>query len=155
MLTSKTLSTLIAWALLTVAWKYPSLPGRMVDKPVSYITFVAQPADNWDLFVMSESGEDVRQLSRTPIDERAPALSPDRKTIVYSNSNGELWTVELVSGRHEKIELPKGTYNFPCWSPDGEEILFVQKCINGPTKRALSWATLPVTIRYEPSRRRT
>ncbi|MBI1746626.1 MAG: PD40 domain-containing protein [Acidobacteria bacterium] len=97
----------------------------IAEAPAGAIAFVAYRGDSWNLFLMSEAGSGVRQLTKTPIDERAPALSQDRKVIAYSNSNGELWTVNLTNDRHVKLNLPKGFYNSPRWSPDGEELVFV------------------------------
>src|SRR5689334_17065199 len=50
------------------------------------IAFVANLDGNWDLFVVESQGR-AQRLTETPLDERAPALSPRGSRVVYSTSD--------------------------------------------------------------------
>ncbi|MBW3565537.1 MAG: serine/threonine-protein kinase [Acidobacteria bacterium] len=85
--------------------------------------------DGGGIFVMGATGESVRRLTESGFN---PAWSPDGSRIVYSTERtgtprtvyggGELWTVELGSGRSER--LFEGPALQPSWSPDGRRIAF-------------------------------
>ena len=88
------------------------------------IAFVANLEGNWDLFITDGDGRNLVQLTKTPLDERAPSISPDGEKIVYSTSDGALWIVNLATKQTSKLPLPEGRYNHPSWSPDGQEIIY-------------------------------
>jgi Tol biopolymer transport system component len=85
--------------------------------------------DGGGLFLMGLTGESVRRLTTGGYD---PAWSPDGKRIAYAmeavkdpysrESESELWTVDVASGKTERM-LP-GDAVQPAWSPDGEWIAF-------------------------------
>jgi TolB protein len=88
------------------------------------VAFTANPDGNWDVFIADPSGSQVKQLTKTGIDERSPSLSPDQKRIAYSTSAGDLWTLDLISGKSIKLPLPPGSYDHPVWAPDGDSLIF-------------------------------
>lgn len=88
------------------------------------IAFVANVEGNWDLFIMEGDGTNLVQLTETPLDERAPSISPDGTKIVYSTSDGALWIITIGTTEKFKLPLPEGRYNYASWSPDGKNIIY-------------------------------
>jgi Tol biopolymer transport system component len=110
---------LVAFAVL------PRQTGTAAQGPVKgKIAFVANVAGNWDLFLMNSDGSDLLQLTETPLDERAPAISPDGQKIAYSTSDGALWIITLGAKEPMKLPLPEGRYNYPSWSPTGASLVY-------------------------------
>jgi TolB protein len=88
------------------------------------LVFVANPSGNWELFVLRAGDSVPEQLTRTALDERAPALSPDAKRVAYATSDGSLWVLTLETRQTTKLDLPPGAYGYPCWLPDGSGIVY-------------------------------
>lgn len=89
------------------------------------ITFAALMGENWNVFEMDVVSGKAEQLTSAAIDELAPALSPDGSTVVYANSDGELWLSGLPTRKAQRLSLPTGQYASPVWSPDGKSLLYV------------------------------
>lgn len=95
------------------------------------IAFVAITSGNWDLWTMNADGTDLVQLTDTPIDERYPTWSPDGKKLVYSTSDGKLWSINRDGTDPKTFSLRFGSNDQkvrnnsqPSWSPDGKRIAF-------------------------------
>ena len=94
----------------------------------SQIAFVANLNGNWDLFIADDNGNNPIQLTKTEYDEKDPSWSPDKKTIVYATSDGQLNIINLETKESHhiaktKLKTPKIS---PSFSPDGKEIAFAQ-----------------------------
>ncbi len=96
-------------------------PASGLDRP---LVFVANVSGNWDLFLLPANVSTPVQLTTTPLDERAPSLSSDRKSVVYATSDGALWVLDLASRQPKRLELPPGIYGNPFWLPDGSGIVY-------------------------------
>ncbi|ACY14128.1 protein kinase domain-containing protein [Haliangium ochraceum] len=80
------------------------------------------------IYVMEVTGESVRRV----VDEGAnPSWSPDGRSLAYatrstllpnSRSPGELWTIDLASGRRRRVADADATQ--PAWSPGGHRIAY-------------------------------
>jgi len=84
------------WSLLfsnpVVTADLPKIPGLLV--------FAATEGDNWDLFTWSGEGRnELIRLTETPYDERAPALSYDRKKVAYVTSGDKLFIHDLETNQ--------------------------------------------------------
>jgi Tol biopolymer transport system component len=79
---------------------------------------------NWNLWVVNEDGTGEKRLTKTPWDERHPAFSQDGRRIAYSTSDGSIRVHDIAKDTHGKLELPKGMYDHPRFSPDGKELYF-------------------------------
>lgn len=79
-----------------------------------------------------ESGE-VKQLTKSPFDDAAPAWSPDSQTLAFVSARHEdetnlftdVWIKDIASGDLRKLTTNDGPSNQPLWSPDGKIIAFV------------------------------
>jgi len=100
------------------------------------LVFVANPSGNWELFVLRAGASSAVQLTRTPLDERAPSLSPDGKRVAYATSDGALWVMELATARTAMVRVPKGTYGYPSWLRDGSGILYTSYQYTPPQEDA-------------------
>lgn len=88
------------------------------------LVFVANPSGNWELFLLRAGAPAPVQLTKTPLDERAPALSPDGRRVAYATSDGALWVMDLATAKATRVNLPKGIYGYPSWLRDGSGILY-------------------------------
>jgi Tol biopolymer transport system component len=100
------------------------------------LALIAYAEDNWELFVVSAGDAAPRRLTHTPVDERAPAISPDGKRIAYATSDGMLWIIDSGGGEPSPLELPKGIYGFPAWLPDGSGIVYTSYEYHPPQEDA-------------------
>lgn len=110
------------------------------------IYFSMNHSGNWDLWSVRSDGTDLRQLTRTPEDEHAPALSPDGKEVLFVDGRRTLWIMNIDGSDRREIPLPKGIYAQPSWAPDGQEIAFVKYTVT-PSDQSEIW-----TLRREEGR---
>jgi len=91
------------------------------------LVFVANVADNWDIFVARADGSSCFQLSETRYDENFPSLSPDRTKVAYGATDGKLRIVDVRTRGVVVIPQLEQTRSEiqPAFSPDGERIAFV------------------------------
>jgi dipeptidyl-peptidase 4 len=95
-----------------------------------------------DLFLIQVDGAKWKQLTKTPVAETDPKLSPDGKTVAFRRGQ-DLYTVDAGSGKETRLtqdgtetlrnggvdwvypeELSLGTAYW--WSPDSKSILYLQ-----------------------------
>lgn len=106
-----------------------------------------------DIFIASVEGNQVKQLTFTPYQERSVSFSPDGKKILYAAEKENSWkifTLEIVNPKElyfysatsykEETLVANEQENFqPTFSPDGKEVAFLEerttlKVINLSTK---------------------
>lgn len=127
------LAALGAIAIFTFVWV------RGISTREDRIAFVAEQNGSWDLWWMAGDGAGVTRLTTTPLDERAPAISPDRSQIAYSTSDGALWTIATRDRKSTRLMLEPGRYSNPSWSPDGRAIVFTSYTMTGNSEDATLW----------------
>jgi len=101
-----------------------SIHSQSSTKYQSKIAFVSNTSGNWELWVMDANGDNKRQLTYTPIDERSPSISPDGKKIVYTTNAGDIWIVNVMTKQTKKLNLELKNINHCRFSPDGKRIIF-------------------------------
>jgi len=81
-----------------------------------------------DVFSMDLDGNDVVQLTNTPVfDERYPTLSPDGTKLLFASDRGGTWGIWVANADGSD---PYAVYDgpvhdrAPAWSPDGTQIAF-------------------------------
>ncbi|MCK6629544.1 MAG: zf-HC2 domain-containing protein [Anaerolineae bacterium] len=107
----------------------PILEDPLVKSPdwspvAEEIAYMANPGDNWDLYLVNSDGTNVRRLTDDPAIEGLPAWSPDGKWLAFlSNREGNwgIWLLHLASGETRRIfEFDGGIFTPPNRSPYGE-----------------------------------
>jgi dipeptidyl aminopeptidase/acylaminoacyl peptidase len=110
-----------------------------LTKGTSADSFPAWSVDDWFAFVRTRSSTDseIRRIQRgknsVPFvagqKVRAPAWSPDGKTLAYMADNGsgqyDIYTVKVGEAPVPLLDSPVSELN-PNWSPDGKTIVFVR-----------------------------
>ena len=100
------------------------------------VAFVARG----DVFVTAVEGGMTKQITRTPEQEADVSFSPDGEALVYASERGGRWTI--IRARRTRDEEPffyaatlieetpllegEHEYSQPRFSPDGEELAYVQ-----------------------------
>lgn len=100
------------------------------------LVFVANASGNWDLYALRSGQDTAEQLTETTLDERAPAISPDGKRVAYATSDGALWVTTLNDHAATRLELPSGSYGYPCWLRDGSGIIYTSYEYSGAAEDA-------------------
>jgi len=112
-----------------------------------YITFESNRRGNWDIYLMTADGQDVRQLTTGEADDRFPTWHPSGDRLLFSSDRSgalQLYELEIASGKLEQLAMANvsGSILFPDYSPDGRYVaftnssnLFVSKLSDGSTSQ--------------------
>jgi len=93
-------------------------------------------ACDYDIYVMSADGSNVRRLTRDPGSDREPQWSPDGQRIVFASSraqpplggphDADLYAMDADGRGQTRITADPGVDTQPAWSPDGSAIVFLR-----------------------------
>ena len=103
------------------------------------IAYVSDRDGNFEIYLQQIDGGPAINLTKDPGDDVQPAFSPDGREIAFVSSRaggtpvvhsspgaphvgGGVWIMPSLGGVPRRI-VPKG--NFPTWTPDGAEIVYV------------------------------
>jgi len=85
------------------------------------IVYMANPDDNWDLYLTDSSGRQPQRLTTSPASEGLPAWSPDGEWLAFvSNQNNRwgLWVMHLPGGASQKIyDFGESEFSPPAEAP--------------------------------------
>jgi Tol biopolymer transport system component len=133
------LLVLVSTAAALVAVVAASGPlARVAVTPRGTIVFASDRTGNFEIYSMRADGTRLGQLTRSPVDEMEPVLSPDGRRIVFARADRtghSLWLANADGNRPRRL-APLG-YD-PDWSPDSRHVVFEAH----GRSRALSVATL-------------
>jgi Tol biopolymer transport system component len=99
-----------------------------------------------DLYAVNADGSGLRDVTKSPTDESQPSVSPDGTTVAYIEAltanchgcNQSLSVIPLAGGTPTRL-TDEDTQSaliddeFPSWSPDGKEVVFVHGTDDGPS----------------------
>ncbi len=97
--------------------------------PATRVVFVGlTDGGSWDLWLADAGGTHFSRATVSPdLDERTPALSPDRKLAAYATSAGDIRLYNVYDRASTALRLPgSGRYAWPAWSPDGRSLFYVE-----------------------------
>jgi len=115
---------------------------RITDEPVEvkFMRWQTVSPDNRQIayqavgrvWIMDKASGASRRLTKDerPIQEFAPAWSPDGQWIAYTTwddtAGGHLWKIPAKGGEPRRLTPTAAEYLHPSWSPDGREIALVR-----------------------------
>jgi TolB protein len=91
------------------------------------LAFAAFRHGQWDLYTVGDSGQDLRQLTNDPYEDREPAYSPDGKKLAFASRherNWDLYVLDLATGQQTRLTDHPAYDGAPAWSPDATRIAF-------------------------------
>jgi len=83
--------------------------------------------DNYEICIVSISGENLVNISDNPSKDIYPCWSPDGSKIVFNSDRSgtdDLWIYDVKNKRLEQLTSGKNTDTCATWSPDGSKIAF-------------------------------
>jgi len=91
------------------------------------IVFSAFHKGQWDIFSISPTGDDLRQLNNSIYEDTDPALSPDGAKLAYASRRDDNWDIyilDLSTGDETRLTDHPHYDGRPAWHPDGESLAF-------------------------------
>jgi TolB protein len=95
------------------------------------IAFFSRRANNTDIYVMNADGTGLRRVTHSPAYDFTPAWSPDGRRLAFlrfPNAEGphpgDLFVVDVGTGREHRVVRLRGAAPDPSWSPDGRTIAY-------------------------------
>ncbi|MBD0337665.1 MAG: PD40 domain-containing protein [Thermoleophilia bacterium] len=105
-----------------VLWRLPVLAGAAVPTPAELAFERGR-----EIYVARSDGTGLRNLTRSPAHEYAPAWSPDGAQLMfvgYRHGNAELYAMRADGTGLRRLTRHRAEELTPSWSPDGRRIAF-------------------------------
>jgi Tol biopolymer transport system component len=83
----------------------------------------AAPATQAQVSIVDRQGQLVSTL-REPIPIGATVLSPDGTRIAFAR-NGDIWAVDVATGKVTQVTSDPGVESSPVWAPDGKRLAYL------------------------------
>ena len=109
--------------------------------PVEIVFAGLAEGGTWDIWAADRAGTQFLRITDTPdVDERSPALSPDRRFIAWSTSRGEIVLYDLHASAPRPLALPSsGRHSCPVWGADHSELYYVELLLEQGPDDARIW----------------
>jgi Tol biopolymer transport system component len=108
------------------------------------LAYVSDRTGNFDIFLKQVSGGPDIQLTNSTADDVQPSFSPDGKQLAFVSTRssqtglfypvtdspmvgGDIWVMSALGDRGGNARRIAENGNFPSWSPDGKEILYMSE----------------------------
>jgi len=98
------------------------------------ILYSSFESGNWDIWMIHPDKSNARILINSPLDEKAPALSPDGAYIAYHDNRGSVRIAGFDGASSDVLAQSPGLNSYPCWTSDGAGIVYCSR--PSPTKEA-------------------
>ncbi len=86
-----------------------------------WIAFETNRDGNWEIYLTDNNGQNVRNLTNNPADDKEPAWSPDGSQLMFSSTrdgNFELYVMAVASGSVTRLTYNCGRDHNPDWRRD-------------------------------------
>jgi Tol biopolymer transport system component len=105
--------------VLTIAY-----PCAWAQSPGAWIAFTSYDGTFWQVFVIRPNGEDLKQLTRSPVDKVHVSWSQATDQLMINTNQGELMLVTVATARERPIDIGARGMTDAAWSHDGSRVLF-------------------------------
>ncbi|HET7601475.1 MAG TPA: hypothetical protein VFK36_00570 [Gemmatimonadales bacterium] len=116
-------------AVLLFGCSLPPMRGKAEVGKDPYAVVAADGNGGGDLYAVIGAGNEVVQLTFTPVREYAPALSPDGGMLAFlrqpHTGNPTIWIINLLGAGERELPLPDSvsqTLTRVAWSPDSRTV---------------------------------
>jgi hypothetical protein len=115
--------------VLLIGCSLPPMRGKAVVGTDPYAVVAADGNGGGDLYAVIGAGNEVVQLTWTPVREYAPALSPDGGMLAFlrqpPTGNPTIWIINLLGAGERELPLPDSVsqkLTRLAWSPDSRTV---------------------------------
>lgn len=92
------------------------------------LAFASDRDGDWDLYVMTLSSGEIKQVTNSTQYDSSPSWSPDGQWLAfetYQNDNLEIAVVNVDSGEVVPLTQHPASDHSPAWAPDGRHVAFI------------------------------
>lgn len=92
------------------------------------LAFASDRDGDWDLYVMTLSSGEIKQVTNSTQYDSSPSWSPDGQWLAfetYQNDNLEIAVVNVDSGEIVPLTQHPASDHSPAWAPDGRHVAFI------------------------------
>ncbi|MEJ2108634.1 MAG: protein kinase [Acidobacteriota bacterium] len=103
------------------------IEGLDISPDEKWIAFDSNRSGNQDIYKITRSGKDLKQLTDDPADDFLPNFSPDGKWLAFysfRNGNRDLYTMSIDGTFKRQITDDPSQERYPHWSPDSKNLAF-------------------------------
>ena len=115
-------------------WRFKSVSDPQLSPDGKWVAYVVSVTDlekntsNSDIWVLSSSGGEPKQMTTSPEGDHSPRWSPDGGTIAFVSSRedgSQIWLLPFEGGEARKLTDFPGGVSEIFWMPDGSSLIFV------------------------------
>ncbi|MBK8049464.1 MAG: PD40 domain-containing protein [Anaerolineales bacterium] len=91
------------------------------------VAFVSDVDGNQEIYVASNAGSELTNVTNHPSDDAIPAWSPDGRLLAFESNrdgNWEIYVMDPTVGEAVRVTNDPAEDHDPDWSPDGRSLLF-------------------------------